>query len=147
MTYPYGMVQAVLFNSVSEMMASIPPVSRETPSRLNSGGHGIMQLYDFGVLFASILCVSHNISQATSPRSARGLLPYEILEIVDRELSLPRFVTECTPAYISTIRTFLTDHVARRLAIVRKSRGMFEALERSEEWDEYTDLSMGATGN
>jgi DNA-directed RNA polymerase III subunit RPC1 len=24
---------------------------------------------------------------------------------------------------------------------------MFEALERSEEWDEDTDLSMGATGN
>src|SRR5229473_3610434 len=109
MTYPYGMVQAVLFNSVSEMMASIPPVSRETPSRLNSGGHGIMQLYDFGVLFASILCVSHNISQATSPRSARGLLPYEILEIVDRELSLPRFVTEGKQENISTIRTLLND--------------------------------------
>ena len=86
------------------------------------------------------------ISQAISPRSARGLLPYEVLEIVDRELSLPRFVTEFTPAYISTIRTFLHDHVAHRLAINRKSRGMFEALERSEEWDENTDLSMGATG-
>ncbi|KAH9999782.1 beta and beta-prime subunits of DNA dependent RNA-polymerase [Russula vinacea] len=82
---------------------------------------------------------------AISPRSARGLLPYEVLEIVDRELSLPRFVTEFTPAYISTIRTFLHDHVAHRLAINRKSRGMFEALERSEEWDEDTDLSMGAT--
>jgi DNA-directed RNA polymerase III subunit RPC1 len=91
-------------------------------------------------------CISHGISQAISPRSARGLLPYEILEIVDRELSLPRFVAECTPAYISTIRTFINDHVAHRLAIVRKSRGMFEALERSEEWDEDTDLSMGATG-
>ncbi|KAF8505682.1 beta and beta-prime subunits of DNA dependent RNA-polymerase [Russula emetica] len=84
---------------------------------------------------------------AISPRSARGLLPYEILEMVDRELSLPRFVTECTPAYISTIRTFINDHVAHRLAIVRKSRGMFEALERSEEWDEDTDLSMGATAS
>ena len=47
---------------------------------------------------------------------------------------------------ISTIRTFINDHVTRRLATARKSRGMFEALERSEEWDEDTDLSMGATG-
>src|SRR5882757_7748532 len=90
------------------------------------------------------VCASpHGISQAISPRSARGLLPYEILEIVDRELSLPRFVTECTPAYISTIRSFLVDHVAHRLATVRKSRGMFDALERSDDWDEDTDLSMG----
>jgi DNA-directed RNA polymerase III subunit RPC1 len=106
-----------------------------------------MQLYVFGVPLARPSCISNGISQAISPRSARGLLPYEILEIVDRELSLPRFVTECTTAYISTIRTFLNDHVVHRLAIVRKSRGMFEALERSDEWDEDTDLSMGATGN
>ena len=90
---------------------------------------------------------SHNIPQAICPRSARGLLPYEILEIVDRELSLPRFASECTPAYVSTIRIFLHGYVAHRLAIARKSRGMFEALERSEEWDEDTDLSMGATGD
>jgi DNA-directed RNA polymerase III subunit RPC1 len=105
-----------------------------------------MQLCGFSVPLASPSCISHGISQAISLRSARGLLPYEILEIVDRELSLPRFVTECTPAYISTIRTFLNEHVVHRLAIVRKSRGMFEALERNEEWDEDTDLSMGATG-
>jgi hypothetical protein len=29
---------------------------------------------------------------------------------------------------------------------MRKSRGMFEALERSDEWDRDTDLSMGASG-
>jgi DNA-directed RNA polymerase III subunit RPC1 len=105
-----------------------------------------MQLCGFCVPLARPSCISHGNSQAISPRSARGLLPYEILEIVDRELSLPRFVTECTPAYISTIRTFFNDHVVHRLAVVRKSRGMFEALERNEEWDEDTDLSMGATG-
>ena len=85
--------------------------------------------------------------QAISSRSARGLFPYEILEIVDRELSLPRFVAECTPAYIAAVRAFLNDHVTHRLAAARKSRGMFEALERSDEWDEDTDLSMGATGD
>lgn len=29
---------------------------------------------------------------------------------------------------------------------MRKSQGMFEALERSDEWDCDTDLSMGASG-
>ncbi|KAH9049136.1 beta and beta-prime subunits of DNA dependent RNA-polymerase [Lactarius hengduanensis] len=86
-----------------------------------------------------------NHATAISSRSARGLLPYEVLEIVGRELSLPRFVAECTPAYIAAVRAFLNDHVTHRLATVRKSRGMFEALERSDEWDEDTDLSMGAT--
>ena len=103
-----------------------------------------MQLYGFVV---PLEIFSYGKFQAIAPRSARGLLPYEILEIVDRELSLPRFVAECTPSYIATIRAFLSDHVAHRLATVRKSRGMFEALERSDEWDEETDLSMGATGD
>ncbi|KAA1465897.1 beta and beta-prime subunits of DNA dependent RNA-polymerase [Dentipellis sp. KUC8613] len=86
---------------------------------------------------------SHAASIAS--RTSRGLLPYEILEIVDRELSQQRFVVECTAAYISTIRGFIREHVADRLAEVRKSRGMFEALEREEEWDADTDLTMGAS--
>jgi DNA-directed RNA polymerase III subunit RPC1 len=106
-----------------------------------------MQLYGFVVPLENFPYISHNTFQAIAPRSARGLLPYEILEIVDRELSLPKFVAECTPSYIASIHIFLNNFVAHRLAIVRKSRGMFEALERSDEWDEDTDLSMGATGN
>ncbi|KAI0056684.1 beta and beta-prime subunits of DNA dependent RNA-polymerase [Artomyces pyxidatus] len=86
---------------------------------------------------------SHAASVAS--RSARSLLPYEILEIVDRELSLPKFTVECTAAYISTIRGFIREHVADRLGDARKSRGMFEALERDAEWDAETDLSMGAS--
>ncbi|KAI0314971.1 beta and beta-prime subunits of DNA dependent RNA-polymerase [Amylostereum chailletii] len=83
-------------------------------------------------------------AMAIAPRKARGLLPYEILDIVDRELSQQKFVVECTAAYISTVRNFIREHVVVRLAEARKSRGMFEALERDEEWDEFTDLSMGA---
>ena len=146
MTYLYGMAQVVLSNSVLGTMGSIPPASRVTPSPLILRGHGAMQLY-VKPQISRARRAAHDIPQAICPRSARGLLPYEILEIVERELSLPRFATECTPAYISTIRSFLNDHVAHRLAIVRKSRGMFEALERSDEWDEFTDLSMGATGD
>ena len=60
--------------------------------------------------------------------------------------SQPRFVSECTAAYISTVRGFIQEHVAKRLAEVRESRGMFDALERDDEWDADTDLSMGASG-
>ena len=37
------------------------------------------------------------------------------------------------------------DHIAHRLARIRQARGLFDALEREEEWDEETDLSMGAS--
>ncbi|OSX60618.1 hypothetical protein POSPLADRAFT_1148493 [Postia placenta MAD-698-R-SB12] len=86
---------------------------------------------------------SHASSIAS--RSTRGLLPFEILELVDRELSRRQFTSECTAAYLATIRGFVTEHIAHRLAEIRRNHGMFEALEREEEWDEETDLSLGAS--
>ncbi|KAI0084185.1 beta and beta-prime subunits of DNA dependent RNA-polymerase [Irpex rosettiformis] len=86
---------------------------------------------------------SHASSIAT--RRARGLLPFEIMETVDRELSKKKFTTECTAAYLASLRGFIAENVAQKLAEQRKSRGMFEALEREDEWDEDTDLSMGAS--
>ncbi|KII96076.1 hypothetical protein PLICRDRAFT_130272 [Plicaturopsis crispa FD-325 SS-3] len=82
---------------------------------------------------------------AIGSRSGRSLLPFEILEIVDSELATKKFLAECTAAYLATIRGFVTDRVAHRLGEVRKSRGMFDAIEREEEWDADTDLSMGAS--
>lgn len=84
--------------------------------------------------------------QAIAFRHSRGLLPFEIFESVDRELSKKKFTSECTAAYLATIRGFIAEHVVHKLAENRKSRGMFEALERDDEWDEDTDLSMGASG-
>ena len=72
-------------------------------------------------------------------------MPFEIMELVDRELSHRKFTNECTAAYLATIRGFISENVANKLGEIRKSRGMFEALEREEEWDEETDLSMGAS--
>ncbi|OBZ66630.1 DNA-directed RNA polymerase III subunit rpc1 [Grifola frondosa] len=71
---------------------------------------------------------SHASSVAS--RSSRGLLPFEILELVDRELSTRKFTSECTAAYLATIRGFPWH---------------FDALERDDEWDADTDLSMGAS--
>ncbi|KAF8550261.1 beta and beta-prime subunits of DNA dependent RNA-polymerase [Imleria badia] len=78
-------------------------------------------------------------------RDGRALLPFEILEVMDRELATPNFTNECTPAYIATIRNFIADGIVSHLAKIRKTHGMFEALHRNDEWDADTDLSLGAT--
>lgn len=65
---------------------------------------------------------------------------------MERELASEHFTNECTAAYLATIQGFITDHIVRRLAEARSSRGMFEATEREDEWDADTDLSMGASG-
>ncbi|KAF9485367.1 beta and beta-prime subunits of DNA dependent RNA-polymerase [Pholiota conissans] len=82
---------------------------------------------------------------ASGDRSGRGLLPFEILEIVNHELATSRFKSECNPVYIDVIRKFLADKLATRMAEARKKQGMFDALERENEWDEDTDLSLGAS--
>ncbi|KIK07595.1 hypothetical protein K443DRAFT_86774 [Laccaria amethystina LaAM-08-1] len=88
---------------------------------------------------------SWNHSLAIGGRSGRGFLPFEISELVDRELGTHRFISECTAAYLATIKGFVADHISQKVANVRKSRGMFEALERESEWDAETDLSLGAS--
>jgi DNA-directed RNA polymerase III subunit RPC1 len=73
-------------------------------------------------------------------------LPFEILELVDREFGTARFQNECTPAYLDTVRTFIFKNLVHKMAKERTSRGMFDALERGDEWDEAMDFSMGASG-
>ncbi|RDB15486.1 DNA-directed RNA polymerase III subunit rpc1 [Hypsizygus marmoreus] len=86
-----------------------------------------------------------NHASAIASRVGRSLLPFEVLEILDRELSAKKYVSECPAAYIATIRGFVVERIVHKMASVRKNQGMFEALEREDEWDEDTDLSMGAT--
>lgn len=76
----------------------------------------------------------------------RGLLPYEIDELVERELSKDKFVKECTEKYIEQVREFIHDNIVAKAAEIREAFGMYPALEREDEWDEDTDLSMGADG-
>ncbi|OCH86035.1 beta and beta-prime subunits of DNA dependent RNA-polymerase [Obba rivulosa] len=84
-------------------------------------------------------------ASAIASRNTRGLLPFEIFEFVDRELATRRFISECTPAYLATVRGFISEHIVDRLAEVRRQHGMYDALEREAEWDEETDLSLGAS--
>ena len=74
----------------------------------------------------------------------RALLPYEIMDIVNAELSSPRFVNECTAAFLATVNRFMRG-VVTRVAKVRNDHGLFDAVEKDAEWDEFTDLTMGAT--
>ncbi|KAG9097222.1 hypothetical protein FRC06_007823, partial [Ceratobasidium sp. 370] len=85
---------------------------------------------------------SHSI--ATGSRTGKPLYPYEVVEIVKAELASPRFKNECTDAYIRSIEQFLRTNVIDKMAACRDQHGMFDAIERSEEWDDETDLSMGA---
>ena len=68
------------------------------------------------------------------------------MEIVDRELASPRFKNETAPPYVAAVREYILKKVAGKVAAARGSRGMYEAIEREDEWDEYTDLTLGASG-
>ena len=72
-------------------------------------------------------------------------MPFEILRIVDEELSKPKFRSECTAAYTAMVRAFILDSVVRRLARFRQEHDMFEAEEMPNDWDEQMDLDMGAS--
>lgn len=68
------------------------------------------------------------------------------MEVVEKELAGKKFVNECSTAYLDTIRKFIGEHVAQRIAKVRQGRGMFDALERFKDYDDQIDLSLGADG-
>jgi len=55
--------------------------------------------------------------------------------LTDRELSHPNFGAECSNAYISTIRTFVEQHIITPLVIIRKLRGLPDGLERGVRRD------------
>jgi DNA-directed RNA polymerase III subunit RPC1 len=97
------------------------------------------------LVISCVMSIHTCTTQAITSRAGRALLPFEITEITDSELSKPRFQNECTAAYVASILGFITDHIANRLAKVRECRGMYNALEREAEWDEETDLSLGAS--
>ncbi|KAG5643579.1 hypothetical protein DXG03_000632 [Asterophora parasitica] len=86
-----------------------------------------------------------NHASAIASRAGRSLLPFEVVEFTDQLMSAKKFVTECPAAYMATIRGFLIDRVVHKMASVRKSQGMFDAMEREGDWDEDTDLSLGAS--
>ncbi|KAF8164924.1 hypothetical protein B0H34DRAFT_786681 [Crassisporium funariophilum] len=88
---------------------------------------------------------SLNHAMASGQRKGRGLLPFEVMELVDREFASHKFTSECPQDYLNSVREYVRENVANKMAEVRTHRGMFDALEREDEWDENVDLSMGAS--
>lgn len=86
----------------------------------------------------------HTTAVMETNKHEKGLLPFEITEYVDKELKSKRWMKECTPHYLSTVRNFIYSNITKKLANLREAHGMFDALDREEEWDEETDLNMGA---
>ncbi|PFH50553.1 hypothetical protein AMATHDRAFT_75536 [Amanita thiersii Skay4041] len=84
-------------------------------------------------------------AKAVGGWAGRGLLPYEIIELVNWELSTERFINGCSQSYRNAVHEFIMKKIINNLAEARKAHGMFEALERSVEWDADTDLSLAAT--
>ena len=66
--------------------------------------------------------------QSISSQMTPGMLPYQIADFVDRELSHPNFGAECSNAYITTIRTFVEQHIITPLVIIRKQHGLPDGL-------------------
>lgn len=81
----------------------------------------------------------------THDLDAPGLLPYRINEITEEVLTSKDYVRACTEMYISQVRDFVHVYVAKRAADIREAHGLYGALEREDDWDEDTDLSMGAS--
>ncbi|KLO17495.1 beta and beta-prime subunits of DNA dependent RNA-polymerase [Schizopora paradoxa] len=84
-------------------------------------------------------------AQAIGSRRGRGLLPFEIMELTDKEFSSPKFISECSETYLTTVRKFVLETIATPMAEEREFYKMFGAREREDEWDEETDFSMGAS--
>lgn len=77
-------------------------------------------------------------------RSERGLLPYEVAEIIDAELKSHKWTSLTTDKYREQVREFLQEHVVNKAGAVREHFSMYAATEREEEWDEEIDLTLGA---
>ena len=75
---------------------------------------------------------------------ARSLMPFEIRERVDATLRTDRFRRVCTDKYLEQIRAFCDVQIAEHVARTREAYGMFPARVREGDWDEETDLSLGA---
>jgi len=61
------------------------------------------------------------------------MLPYEIADFVDSELSHPNFGAECSNAHIAAIRTFVEQHIVTPLAVIRRHRGLSDGLKRGTQ--------------
>lgn len=76
--------------------------------------------------------------------SERGLLPFEVVEMVQDTLAKPPFSLQTTSKYREQVQEFIQEHVVEKAARIREAHGLYPALEREDHFDEDTDLTLGA---
>ena len=81
----------------------------------------------------------------TQHMPSRGLLPYEIKELVASELTSRRFTKDTTEAYKQDIANFFEVHIIQKAAEIRKAFGMDPADQRKKGGaGSNKDWSLGA---
>ena len=83
--------------------------------------------------------------QAITGRHQRGLLPFEIVQILDAEVNSEKFVKTTSDSYRAAVREFVLEKAVKKMGDVRQFHGMFEALEKDDEWGDEMDFTMGAS--
>ncbi|EEB09711.1 DNA-directed RNA polymerase III complex large subunit Rpc1 [Schizosaccharomyces japonicus yFS275] len=83
-------------------------------------------------------CWSHS-SNITYNEDDSGLLPYKIIEETESILSSRKFTANCTENFIESVRTFVIERLAKKLAQVRANRQLAPKLERPSE-DDFDDF-------
>jgi len=74
----------------------------------------------------------------------RGLLPFEIEEVTAKRLQQEEIKGTTTGKYRDQVKEFILEHVVKKAANIRDAFGMYPAEVREDEFDEDTDLNMGA---
>lgn len=74
----------------------------------------------------------------------RGLLPFEVTELVRDTLSKPPFSIQTTAKYREQVFEFVQVNIVEKAGKIRDAHGLYPALEREEHFAEGIDLSLGA---
>ncbi|KAI9105948.1 hypothetical protein DFS34DRAFT_656655 [Phlyctochytrium arcticum] len=84
--------------------------------------------------------MSHCLAQLSTRENA--LLPWEIIEYAEAQLTNERFAKACSSEFLKSLRTFIRKNVAEKLATVRSARGLSPMLDK-HDMEEDNKLSTG----
>ena len=56
------------------------------------------------------------------------MLPYEILDLVDKEFATTRYTEACSPQFLKEVREFINDRIVQPAAQFRQCYDLYSAL-------------------
>ncbi|ORZ16350.1 hypothetical protein BCR42DRAFT_414870 [Absidia repens] len=95
-------------------------------------GDGIPVEFDRNLKHIKVLCPAN-------PDEA-GLLPWQIIQITETEISKRLWTENCMPSFIDITRKYVTDKIAGSLAKLRKRHGLLPGLSVPDE--DYMDMDI-----